>query len=179
MTTIAERLLLLRGSTKQGEFARLLGINPNTLRSYENGRSLPNQDILERICVQFSVSPSWLLLGQGAMKVSDEAVEVSPQTGFHQEEVTATPLETKLSRLEQELDEERQERRILSKENMRLYQENSALLRENGTLKERIALIEDRGKRAEASSACLGVVDGQKQSGFSDGHSRSQRVVTR
>lgn len=67
MSTIAERLLMVRGSAKQGEFAKALSINPNTLRNYENGRVLPNQDILERICVQFSVSPVWLLLGTGSM----------------------------------------------------------------------------------------------------------------
>lgn len=67
MPTIAERLLLVRGKTKQGEFAKLLNINPNTLRNYENGRVTPNQEILERVCVQFSVLPEWLLLGTGPM----------------------------------------------------------------------------------------------------------------
>lgn len=52
---------------KQKDFAQILGINPNTLRAYEDGRSIPNQDVLERICVKFSVSPAWLLLGRGPM----------------------------------------------------------------------------------------------------------------
>ena len=71
MSTIAERMLLLRGKTKQGVFAKLLEINPNTLRSYENGRTSPNQEFLERVCVQFSVSPAWLLLGKGPMKMDN------------------------------------------------------------------------------------------------------------
>lgn len=65
MKTIGERLLFVRGEMKQGAFAKALNINPNTLRNYESGRVSPNQDILERICVQFSVSPEWLLLGTG------------------------------------------------------------------------------------------------------------------
>ncbi len=67
-SSIAERLLQVRGAIRQGEFAKALGINPNTLRNYENGRVSPNNAILERICVQFSVNPAWLLLGTGLMK---------------------------------------------------------------------------------------------------------------
>lgn len=80
MNTISERLLLLRGKTKQGDFAKALQINPNTLRNYENGRVLPNQEILERICVEFSVSAEWLLTGRGPMhiKVPQEGVISAP-----------------------------------------------------------------------------------------------------
>ena len=73
MNTFAERLLLLRGKIKQNEFAKLLEINPNTLRSYENGLALPNQKLLESICVKFSVFPEWLLLGTGPMYATKEA----------------------------------------------------------------------------------------------------------
>ncbi|MBQ7607508.1 MAG: helix-turn-helix domain-containing protein [Desulfovibrionaceae bacterium] len=68
MTTISERITQVRGNLTQRDFAQKLGINANTLRSYENGRSLPNQEFLKQVCVQFSVSPSWLLLGRGAME---------------------------------------------------------------------------------------------------------------
>ena len=73
MTTFAQCLPILRGSTQQGEFAQQLEVNPNSLRAYEEGRSLPNQDVLSRICVKFSVSPSWLLLGHGPMRIEEEA----------------------------------------------------------------------------------------------------------
>ena len=68
MITFAQRLLALRGATKQKIFAQELRINPNTLRAYEEGRSLPNQKVLERICVKYSVSPVWLLLGEGSVR---------------------------------------------------------------------------------------------------------------
>ncbi len=70
MKTIASRLLMLRGETKQGQFATMLGLNPNTLRAYETGRAIPNQEILARVCVKFSVNPAWLLLGTGPMHAS-------------------------------------------------------------------------------------------------------------
>ena len=72
-------MLMLRGSTKQGTFAQELEVNPNTLRAYEEGRSLPNQDVLSRICVKLSVSPAWLLLGQGPMKAEAPATSPSAQ----------------------------------------------------------------------------------------------------
>lgn len=67
MSTIAERILLVRGKMKQYEFANILDINPNTLRAYENGRVMPGHKVLEAICVKFSVFPAWLLLGEGPM----------------------------------------------------------------------------------------------------------------
>ena len=66
-SSIADRILSIRGTRKQGEFARELDVNPNTLRAYEKGRATPGQDFLERLAVKFSVNPEWLLLGQGDM----------------------------------------------------------------------------------------------------------------
>ena len=152
MNTIAERLLRVRGKTKQGDFAKALGINPNTLRTYENGRSLPNQEILEKICVQFSVSPAWLLLGvgpmRGTLKDSTNALQEKSEYGSQIEGGNET-------RLVRELELEREERRELAAETRRLYREKEQLLREkeellreNGTLREKLARLEaERGKR--------------------------------
>lgn len=71
-STIAERFLMARGKMKQADFAKALGITPNSLRNYESGRVSPNHKVLERLCVQFSLSPAWLLLGQGPMRIIDE-----------------------------------------------------------------------------------------------------------
>jgi transcriptional regulator with XRE-family HTH domain len=68
MSSIAERLLVVRGKTKQGLFAAKLGINPNTLRGYESGRVLPNFDVLAKVCVEYSIEPAWLILGIEPMK---------------------------------------------------------------------------------------------------------------
>ena len=72
-SSIAERILTVRGTRKQGDFARELDVNPNTLRAYEKGRATPGQDFLERLAVKFSVNPEWLLLGRGDMHLRPNA----------------------------------------------------------------------------------------------------------
>lgn len=152
MNTIAERFLLLRGQTKQGDFAKALGINPNTLRNYENGRALPNQEILERICVNFSVSPEWLLLGRGPMHAERKKV------GEESDVVSVAPLSVKrlrerLEALEQDYRELNAERRELSEENRQLYRDKAELLREIGELRAAVARFEERGNELGAARA--------------------------
>ena len=152
MTTIAERFLLVRGKAKQGDFAKAIGINPNTLRNYENGRVLPNQEILERICTQFSVSPAWLLLGVGAMRETRKDAPPPPQ---EKSEYGLQIEGGNEARLLRELELEREERRDLAAEARRLYREKEQLLREkeellreNGSLREKLARLEaGHGKR--------------------------------
>ena len=78
MSSIAERILAVRGDTPQASFAKALEINPNTLRSYERGLAIPNQEVLARMCVKFSVNPAWLLLGDEAPmeKITQERLVV-------------------------------------------------------------------------------------------------------
>ena len=42
MSSIADRLVFLRGSATQAEFADRVGINVNTLRGYEKGAPCPD-----------------------------------------------------------------------------------------------------------------------------------------
>ena len=149
------RLLQVRGKTKKGDFAKLLVINPNTLRTYENGRSLPNQDFLARVCVQFSVSPSWLLLGEGPMRVGEKmpgTKVIAPQ------EKTSAKTERSNEVLLAEVQRERQD---LSKENQLLHKEKEVLLREIGDLRAQVARLEERKNRlavvSEQSVANSGV----------------------
>ena len=155
MTTIAERFLLLRGKAKQGDFAKELGINPNTLRSYENGRSIPNQELLQQICVQFSVSPAWLLLGNGPMrtaKASSEETKEQPSIPSSISEVTphtdclrCTKLETKLEKVEIQRDD-------AIEENRQLHRDKAELLREMGELRATVARLEERKNRLAIAS---------------------------
>lgn len=168
MSTIAERLLLVRGKIKQGEFATLLGVNPNTLRSYENGRSCPNQEFLERICVQFSVSAEWLLLGHGPMRRKEERPASTPEPEQAQpSEIASTTTCARCERLEEELTEERRERRELSAELRevnaelrKLARENSELIKENAELrkekpKENLTISELRKRKIEGTLSPL------------------------
>lgn len=163
MNTIAERLLRVRGKTKQGDFAKALGINPNTLRTYENGRSLPNQEILEKICVQFSVSPAWLLLGVGPMRetLKDSAASSQEKAGYGLQVGDGS-----IAKWERELELEREERRELAAETRRLYREKEELHREKeqllrekedllrtlGELSAKLALMEGRMEAARGET---------------------------
>lgn len=155
MSSIAERLLLLRGAIKQGEFSRIVGVNPNTLRSYENGRSIPNHEFLEQICVQFSVSADWLLLGHGPMRLDNQADQTDYPVQADQTDCAAPmspePLTpdgdkayTFYRMLERRLDALEAERRELSDEMRQLYRSYATLLQENGELKATLARLEER-----------------------------------
>lgn len=67
MSSIADRLVFLRGSATQAEFADRVGINVNTLRGYEKGRALPGYEVLEALCSKLNASPNWILTGQGSV----------------------------------------------------------------------------------------------------------------
>lgn len=71
MSSIADRLVFLRGSATQAEFADRVGINVNTLRGYEKGRALPGYEVLESLCSKLNVSPNWILTGQGKVLQED------------------------------------------------------------------------------------------------------------
>lgn len=88
--SIADRILSVRGTRKQSDFARELDVNPNTLRAYERGRVKPGQDFLERLSVKFSVNPEWLLLGRGEMYLSPDASD--PRNPSETPAVAAVPV---------------------------------------------------------------------------------------
>ena len=68
----SERIRQLRGKTSQREFAERIGVNINSLRHYEKGARRPNVDILENICKYTGASPTWLVLGEGPVKLDQE-----------------------------------------------------------------------------------------------------------
>lgn len=140
MSTIAERLQILRGDKSRRSFADFLGIPPSTLKNYEQGDTSPPLETLELVCEKMFISRRWLLLGEGLMRPSDAASD-TPQTT----EQPAVPtkaagpcprcerMEAKLEKVELQRDE--------------LAQENRQLWKENGELRERCATLEERQKQ--------------------------------
>ena len=140
--SIAERIRLTRAKLSRAEFARRLGINVATVRNYEDGLSLPNSDTISKLCDIFSLSPAWLVLGQGEMHYADDdecPPFIQEQTDYHLGEVDAL----------------REENRELRLENRELRQENRQLLKENGDLRVALARLEPRGAPRE------GAIEGQ------------------
>lgn len=76
MTTIGERIRILRGGTTRDVYAPKIGVSKNTLMSYETGNSVPNHTVLTEILVIHpEISPSWLLTGEGQMKKPVESIK--------------------------------------------------------------------------------------------------------
>ena len=147
MSTIAERFLLVRGKMKQGEFARALQINPNTLRNYENGRVVPNQAVLARLCVYFSVSPEWLLLGNGHMRHEEYAHHTEPLQCISPCDLRATS-SCRCVKLEEKIEKVEAQRDELAQENRQLLRENCNLRVENSEQKVQLTLLCRQGKMA-------------------------------
>ncbi|MFV0420868.1 helix-turn-helix domain-containing protein [Oleidesulfovibrio sp.] len=152
-----QNLRALRGAQSRKDFAALLGIQPNTLRNYEEGLSLPNFELGMLISRKFNVSPEWLLSGENAA-----TCESSTHTTETESRGTATAACSRCIHLELELEklrqEERKEREILTQHARELTQElrevnaeNRRLASLNGELRERIGRLEDqRGARASS-----------------------------
>jgi transcriptional regulator with XRE-family HTH domain len=143
-TALGSRIKEVRGQLNQEEFSQLLGVNRNTLRAYERGVHQPNAEFLALLSSKFSLSPAWILLGEGPR---------------HKDGQPEAPLPSMLpgqppKRLS-EAEELRIEIRELRNENRELHMENRALLKENGDLRVALARLEPRGDPNE------GLIDGQ------------------
>lgn len=69
LTTLGERLRILRGEMQQAEFAALWGVHKNSLANYERGMSFPTIDKVQRLLEMFpGVSPLWLVTGEGSQE---------------------------------------------------------------------------------------------------------------
>ncbi len=148
MNPIQERLRLVRGGTTQAEFASLNGLPLSTYSRYERGATAPDLDFLQSLCVKFDISPTWLLLGVGAMRATS-----SPETPSlphaHNPEPTPQAACAHCAELEEELKSERKERRELATETRQLHRDKELLLREIGELREKVARLEERKRRYE------------------------------
>lgn len=113
MKTLGERIRIVRSSRSQKDFAAAYGIHWNTLRRYEEGEREPSHDFLQRLTQTENLSPEWVMLGEGAMRKSDEG---------------KAPLGSSGESCKDEL--------IVA------LRENAALLRENGELRLQVERLE-------------------------------------
>ncbi len=73
MNTVAERIILARGTTSRRAFAIEIGTTESTLRNYELGTTQPTAEFLEVLCNKLRILPEWLLLGSGPMRPDEDA----------------------------------------------------------------------------------------------------------
>ncbi|MCC7546150.1 MAG: helix-turn-helix transcriptional regulator [Burkholderiales bacterium] len=67
---IGDRLVLIRGEANREEFARYLGIHPETLGRYERGLRAPDASVLLALNAVERVDPLWVLTGERQMRIS-------------------------------------------------------------------------------------------------------------
>lgn len=140
---LGDRIKAVRGALNQDEFAQALGVNRNTLRTYERGTSQPNAIFLADLSSKFHVNPTWILFGEGSMYV-DGRQEGPPPVGGGVPAETTPGAGNDEAGLWQEI-------RDLRQENRELRQENRALLKENGDLRVALAELKPRAAPKEGS----------------------------
>ena len=69
MNGIGERLRDIQSAfgLTQRQMAARAGVHINSMQNYQAGKRIPDGSFLEKICREFSVSPRWLLVGEGGM----------------------------------------------------------------------------------------------------------------
>ena len=69
--TVAARIRRLRLSTllSQEEFGKELGVSRNVIANIENGRKIPEQNLLRTMTAKYSVSMEWLQTGNSMINV--------------------------------------------------------------------------------------------------------------
>ncbi|MFM3381435.1 helix-turn-helix domain-containing protein [Klebsiella pneumoniae subsp. ozaenae] len=95
--SVGEKLKLIRESerlTSRPEVARMLGINHDALWRYEEGKTVPNADVITGILnhPRFEKYALWFITG----KIAPESGQIAPALAhFGQDETTSQPSDQK------------------------------------------------------------------------------------
>ena len=82
MSTITERLAIVmrESGQRKGQFARRIGVNERTLRTYLNGGiDSISSSVVATVCKAYNVNANWLLFEEGEMFRSEEVDNPKPK----------------------------------------------------------------------------------------------------
>ena len=113
MSSLKDRIKMVRGKNTQADFAKMMKIPLSTLGRYERGENKPDLTFLESLSAKFGVSLDWLVLGKGEVDIQEGL------KGNSYAELKVLELEAKLAATEREMSM-MQEIIDLHKENVRL-----------------------------------------------------------
>jgi len=86
MSKFQDRLRQVRGKLTQEEISNQLDIHSITYGRYERGERSPGVEFVEKVCRAFNISPTWLILGEGPMRLDEAAVPApAPAAPLNQE----------------------------------------------------------------------------------------------
>lgn len=138
MSTLGNRIKLVRGAETQEAFAARIGISKGAIGGYERDANSPSADVVLKICSGANISVEWLMTGRGSMQPGERQSTSPPQPDQIQPSETASTIPcTRCEKLEAKLEKVENQRDELADENRRLLKENGLLREENATLRER------------------------------------------
>ena len=153
MSTIGERLRMIRGGRSRKEFSQLYDIHWNSIKRYEDGerKNIP-KDYLERVISGENINPNWLFTGEGPMYIEGELhfETKAPEKQPAQDDLI-TALREQIDALKQNAELAKMAADALRRENdslreqSKVMQEQNATLREhNETLKKQVKILEEQ-----------------------------------
>lgn len=69
---MGSRIIKIRGERTRPEFAEQFGVHKSTLERYEKGGTSPDAVFIAALMDQEAINPTWLLTGEGAMRLKGE-----------------------------------------------------------------------------------------------------------
>lgn len=107
--TFAKRLLEVRGDMSQAEFAQRLGVSRGSIGLYEQGKRLPDIEVLRNIAEQFNVSCDWLV-GLTDTKVIEPDIKAACEITGLTEDTVLTFFRAKITALDYSTSEYEKDR---------------------------------------------------------------------
>ena len=100
-----DRLKMVRNNLKREDFSQKIQIHPNTVGRWERNEQTPNVDDLNKILEVYpNINPTWLLTGEGEMKLDYVAITKDVPDAFGRvKKITYRIYEDFSSRLKKEL----------------------------------------------------------------------------
>ncbi|MEW6595692.1 MAG: S24 family peptidase [Thermodesulfobacteriota bacterium] len=84
MTTLGERIKIIRGDTSREKFAPLLGVSKNTIVNYETDARTPDTNFVVRLLELYpDTNPTWLLTGDGPRHIESRHRDTAGDMAKH------------------------------------------------------------------------------------------------
>lgn len=142
MSTIGERLRMIRGGRSRKEFAAQYGVHPNTIMRYEEGlrKHIP-QDFIDLLAGNENINPIWLMSGEGERFCFVIGGSEKPELGEQIELVTALREQIETQRRHIAALEQNTELAKLAMDALR--RENEALRGQLEATQRQVTMLED------------------------------------